>query len=611
MAADVMALSAKKDLDWVGFFHLKKAFQELFCIPGSPMTRSNDFSDRSSYIIQCAIPKAIAKIKDTDGRAPMPVKRFLLDVMRYNDNRGNDYSDDHYLATLMLCLAQSLTKTKRNAADHDPTLSLEEENEQHDFEKKAMEELGRHQRLDEWIPTYHNIYTTTALDCGLLLMRNKVFGLKASDFMQYTRVGNADNVRLRAWECMVHVGMIRKGSVVKCLIQNIATDPSPYFRAALIRILDTALGQIAIGDEFKPDKVAVSGPSGLVIEQEEALPDRAAEVARKKLDGALRALKADFSSNEAVKNALEKALYSTTTSARDVVELLEICSIFYIPVGKLEIRLKLPRYWGVQHLGDARLRFYQTGKVRDKMREKPRGRKPSIPKVTTQAQPQPQPQSQPQPQIPATPQEDKAKPTTVKIKLKQSKPTQPQKPAEPTSSIEVLNTSFPPPPPVPTAAPEPPPPAPKTIKLSTKQKSKSASPAPSSAPAPSPAAKPAPIAPPPTLAAVASASPPVPVPTPAPAQTKPPKIRISNKAQEKEKKLKIIVLKLAPEKLKGVGIPKAQEKQQKLSIGVKRKAANAPDGEARALKRQASGATEPGSLVVKLRIGRANAEKFA
>ena len=75
MAAMVLAQSALKRTEWVGLFHLKKAFRELFCLPNSPMTRSNDFSDRSMYLIQCAIPRAIAKIKGEDGRSPLEAKR--------------------------------------------------------------------------------------------------------------------------------------------------------------------------------------------------------------------------------------------------------------------------------------------------------------------------------------------------------------------------------------------------------------------------------------------------------------------------------------------------------------------------------------------------------
>lgn len=38
-AALALSKHATQQLDWVGLFHLEKAFQELFCFPGSPMPR--------------------------------------------------------------------------------------------------------------------------------------------------------------------------------------------------------------------------------------------------------------------------------------------------------------------------------------------------------------------------------------------------------------------------------------------------------------------------------------------------------------------------------------------------------------------------------------------
>lgn len=90
LAADALVKCAKEDLDWIGLFHLEKAFQEFFCFPDSPMTRSNDFSDRTAYLIQCAIPKAIAKIRDGSGKAPMRVKQFFVDKLKFNDNTNNE-----------------------------------------------------------------------------------------------------------------------------------------------------------------------------------------------------------------------------------------------------------------------------------------------------------------------------------------------------------------------------------------------------------------------------------------------------------------------------------------------------------------------------------------
>ena len=81
---------AKDEINWVGLYHLEKAFQEMFCLPGSPMTRSNDFSDRPAYLLQLAIPTAIAQVRDNNGKTPLRVKRFLYDKLKFNDNSNNE-----------------------------------------------------------------------------------------------------------------------------------------------------------------------------------------------------------------------------------------------------------------------------------------------------------------------------------------------------------------------------------------------------------------------------------------------------------------------------------------------------------------------------------------
>jgi transcription initiation factor TFIID subunit 2 len=510
MAAEVMAHSAKESLDWIGLFHLKKAFQELFCIPGSPMTRSNNFSDRSQYLIQCAIPKAIAQIKSVDGRAPMEVKRFLLDAMRYNDNRGNDYSDDHYLATLMSCLAQSLVIRKKSAADHAPELSMTDEAEQTDFERKALEELGRHQRLDEWIPTYQNIYTTTALDCALELQRHRVSPLKTSEFLQYTRISNADNVRIKAWNCLIHLGSLRKDSIIKYIIHDIQTDPSPYFRSALLRIVEFALGQMALGDDFKPEKV--SDPSSVLdVDMGEEQSARENALSRRKLDGALRALKLDLTGNEALKSSLENALRSKTTSVRDVADLLEICTILYIPKSEMKIVCKMPKAWRIHHLGNGKLRFYQPGHYRWKLPK----RLESLPALQAVA-PTAQAVPPPPPPITLIPLNVPAQKPKLSISLGKKKTLDMNATTTPTSAPErKQSTVLPPKPPTPAPVPEA-----KRPTLIVPPQPKSASPATTPAaratPIPSPTQTPVPLP-----SAPIQAPPKRPTPTPAPTQAQP------------------------------------------------------------------------------------------
>lgn len=81
------------ELNWIGLTHLEKTFQELFCLPGSHMVRSNDFSDRSQYLVQCSIPRAIAKTKEPNGKGLMRAKRWILDKLKFNDNSHNEVSN--------------------------------------------------------------------------------------------------------------------------------------------------------------------------------------------------------------------------------------------------------------------------------------------------------------------------------------------------------------------------------------------------------------------------------------------------------------------------------------------------------------------------------------
>ncbi|KAF1840396.1 uncharacterized protein K460DRAFT_421354 [Cucurbitaria berberidis CBS 394.84] len=419
MAAEVMAQSALKRTEWVGLFHLKKAFRELFCLPGSPMTRSNDFSDRSLYLIQCAIPKAIAKIKGEDGKAPMEAKRFLLDVVRYNDNRGNDYSDDHYISTLMRCLAECLTSAK-SSTNFD--LNHQEWAEEQEFTDKAIGELTRHQRLDEWIPTYQNIYTTTALDCAMKLTINRVTPFRPTEFLQYAQLGNADNVRLNAWECLIRLGLFRKDTVLRFFIHEIRSDPSPYFRKQLLRIFGIAVGQVATGDVYAPEKPADTSADSLVVENEVDSSDRASALARQNLSGALRGLKSDLQNNQTLRLALEEALNSTTLSTSNMSELLDFCDMVFDNQRRnmLPVKLRLPRYWKVEHLGKAEMRFWQTDKVRY------RPTRPLVAEALAQ-RPREAPAQQPQPLPVPLPR------LSLKISANKSKPTaaSPPPPVEP------------------------------------------------------------------------------------------------------------------------------------------------------------------------------------
>ncbi|KAK5120410.1 hypothetical protein LTR85_006349 [Meristemomyces frigidus] len=375
MAAEGLAMLAKGDtVRDIGQFHLQKAFEDMFCFPGEVMPKPNDWSDRVNYIMQCAIPRAMTKLRDHEDKVPMAVRRFFIDKLRFNDNSDNEFSDCHYIASLMNCLADSLVVSHREVQ---PTYTfsfgeeepMEEENPDEPFEREAIDVIERHRRIDEFVTTYHNIYSITALDCLQKLTRAGLVKDKTKEVLQYTRSSNADLVRLKAFRCLTETGLTRRMSMMRYLLQSLVDDVSPFFRSRLLAIFGEALGHIALGDS-EPAKHATQAPQamesdGLVLEQEASNEVRQLEAIRKTTpEGAIAALKISLGNESVFKHSLWYAATSPDIALDEVAAFCEIAALLYQPVASCTITLKLPQMYRCEHLGKGKLRFVPHGPYR-------------------------------------------------------------------------------------------------------------------------------------------------------------------------------------------------------------------------------------------------------
>ncbi|KAF2754193.1 hypothetical protein EJ05DRAFT_494569 [Pseudovirgaria hyperparasitica] len=366
MAANALVTFAttRNDCNFVGKTHLKKAFTEMFCnqVNGSAVSRMNDFSNRAAYIIKLSIIKAMARIKDDNGQAPSDISHFFLDRLRDNDNSENDFSDNFYVAGLMDALAETLRVPRVNSDD------LQAEIDDLDVLESANNLFSRYQRSDEWIPSFQNVYTITALQCQLKLMVRGAIPRRMSEFMQYTRPGNSDLVRLKALGCLTQFGMLRNSAFVKFLVHQLEADPSPFVREQAYQILGRGLGQFATGEltiESRPVRPTNVQNVGFVVEQEmtaETNPE-GVEQRNKSLDLAKSGLKQDLGNNEVLKTAMESALRSSITGVKEIEDLLDVCGLLYDTVDKLVIKVRMPRYWRVTYAGEGRLIFTESERV--------------------------------------------------------------------------------------------------------------------------------------------------------------------------------------------------------------------------------------------------------
>lgn len=236
--------------------------------------------------------------------------------------------------------------------DFDMDRELDRQAEQQ-LDKDCIAEIDRYRRMDEWTSSYQNLYSRTAIDCQRRLMKAKVVDFDLVQFLQYTRAGTFNLLRLEAFEMLVDFDIFQNLELLIWFIYAMSSDSSPWIRQNLHRIFGKGLAAVAFGEESAQTKSALH--DNLIIEQESSTEVRQANLARKQtVPGALEALRHDLSGNAALKEALWAACNSTCVGLVELVDFVDICNILYESIDSKKVVLKYPRYWKVEYLGKVR-----------------------------------------------------------------------------------------------------------------------------------------------------------------------------------------------------------------------------------------------------------------
>jgi transcription initiation factor TFIID subunit 2 len=360
MAAEILPRHAVDEgLHRIGLKHLLKTFQQLFCYGGDYEPRPNDFSDKSQYIIQCAIPEAIAQVRDKDGTCPKEARRFILQQLQCNDNAENCYSDQSYICRLIAALATCQVPNEKNAkkkpisfsfgdADDDDEPAVDPEPQQ--FRDLALEEIERYRRMDEYSPSFKNCFTVAALDAQCRLMKAKVIPYDPVVFIRYLQDKTVDVVRIKAFEAMVELGSMSQPVFLKFFMSVVTTDSSPFVRDRLFKIFCRGLASIAIGENLDAEKDApIPNESGLIVEQESSVIEakQKEKARRENLTNALAALKDVTKDDENWQTTVWNAFDSPSLTVAERRNLLELCSILFEDDERLVVTYKYPNFWTV------------------------------------------------------------------------------------------------------------------------------------------------------------------------------------------------------------------------------------------------------------------------
>ncbi|KAI0876907.1 hypothetical protein GGS24DRAFT_449404 [Hypoxylon argillaceum] len=364
MAAEELPRHAvQEQVDWIGLRHLQKAFQHFFCYPGSTTPRPNNFSDKRQYMIQCAIPEAMAHIRGEDGKCPKEARRFILGLLQANNNSENCFSDQFYICKLIKAIAICQIPDEKRAkpqmtmslsfgdGDNEDEIMAEPiDTEPDEFREQALEEIERYRRRDEYAPSFQNCFTVAALDALCCLMKANVIPSNPLTFVQYLQDKTCDVVRIKACDSLVELGLLDKPEFLRFFFSLISTDPSPFVRDQLFKVLCRGLASIAIGerpDASKQTPEPVKEGLDLVVEQENSIMEerQKAKARKEDLHVALAALKEHTEDDEELQEVIWQALDSPVLTVAERINLLEICSLLVDVDLALTVKLKYPETW--------------------------------------------------------------------------------------------------------------------------------------------------------------------------------------------------------------------------------------------------------------------------
>ncbi|CAG8470265.1 5710_t:CDS:10 [Diversispora eburnea] len=190
-AALAMAKCAKEELDYIGAEQLMKIYGKDYCDYRNEtkfLPKPNDFSDWEEYYIQKAIPYALSCVREPTGNTPENIKKFLLDLLSWNDNSMNEYSDDHFIANLIESLGNAFIPDEDQTIS-DPDVEIYDLScDSQAYLQEALETLERYLTRHKLFNSYRALLVTATIKAKSSLMLTALNALIDLDFHNKTEV---------------------------------------------------------------------------------------------------------------------------------------------------------------------------------------------------------------------------------------------------------------------------------------------------------------------------------------------------------------------------------------------------------------------------------------
>lgn len=314
-----------------GLHLLIRIFRELFCFQSSRLPRANNFSDLAAYFVQKAVPQALSRIRDqTTGRCPPEVCSFILDLIRYNENSENPYSDSYYMVNLLESAANTLRPISGETRDFAVrgNLTMFDSDEFRQYVVDVVGEIDKCQRLDRWVPSHERIVTTAAMKMEELLVLAGYGEPRMDKLLMATHPDEPAYVRIVAISSLLRLGGYRSPATMRYITETLLRESSAKIKLGVLNSLKSLMGHVAVAGQYSEDV--------------DVRKLRQVALARKTVRKAIPLLRETLGEIAPLREALWKALTSPKTGTYNKRILLEICQTLFPSEAKLVARMRAP-----------------------------------------------------------------------------------------------------------------------------------------------------------------------------------------------------------------------------------------------------------------------------
>ncbi|EOB15247.1 Transcription initiation factor TFIID subunit 2, partial [Nosema bombycis CQ1] len=252
----ILYVLAKISLEnYIGFQRVIQFFIKKFCVQSSTVIKPNDFNFINYFLQKNSIealsftnPSIVKKYNGRTVRSADIICAFMINILRFNDNSMNSFSDSEYISNVIKGLARPLIEINqrkneedRNGIEDHDSIKIEDDSinmmndsikiEDHDLEDNpffyddlqneepsssssdstinlnyvdiAVKEVERYRLLDMVFPSHENKITESALYFLGKLAINNCISLKKETLLSLSEYPNAYSVRKIALNLLV------------------------------------------------------------------------------------------------------------------------------------------------------------------------------------------------------------------------------------------------------------------------------------------------------------------------------------------------------------------------------------------------------------------------